>query len=362
MVADVSRSASTSEGVTPSPEAVLVNLPDHPHATLGMMAGWGAGLLVLAGLVTFILHFGDFETFLTTLRRADPLWLAAAALCQLATYGCAAGVWWCVLRRTGAARPLTSLLSLALVELFANQALPSGGVSGSIMVIRGLVRRGVGSPTAITALLVAGLSYYTAYLLAGLSAFVLLWHFGDLSGAWLSLSIAFVAVVVLLAGAVLAVTRSRGRFIPHAVLRWQPAIRFSALLRQVRLDTIRDGRVVFEAVVFQCAVFLLDAATLWCAGHAVGLALSPASAFMSFVLASVVATLSPIPLGLGTFEGTCVGMLHLLGGGLETSLAATLILRGFTLWLPMLPGLWLIRREMKAMPTGATSPQGTAQA
>jgi glycosyltransferase 2 family protein len=66
---------------------------------------------------------------------------------------------------------------------------------------------------------------------------------------------------------------------------------------------------------------------------------------MSFILASVVATLSPIPLGLGSFEGTCTGLLHLTGGRLEASLAATLILRGLTLWLPMLPGLWLIRRE-----------------
>ena len=66
---------------------------------------------------------------------------------------------------------------------------------------------------------------------------------------------------------------------------------------------------------------------------------------MSFILASVVATLSPIPLGFGSFEGTCTGLLHLMGGGLEASLAATLILRGFTLWLPMRPGLWVIRRE-----------------
>ncbi|SDA38613.1 Lysylphosphatidylglycerol synthase TM region [Mesorhizobium qingshengii] len=85
--------------------------------------------------------------------------------------------------------------------------------------------------------------------------------------------------------------------------------------------------------------------TLWCVVRAVGMTLYPAGVFVSFVLASVVATLSPVPLGLGTFEGTCMAMLHLMGGGVEGSLAATLILRGFTLWLPMLPGLWMIRRE-----------------
>ena len=95
----------------------------------------------------------------------------------------------------------------------------------------------------------------------------------------------------------------------------------------------------------QLAIFLLDTATLWCASRAVDLNLDVARAFTSFILATIVAALSPIPLGLGSFEGACTGLLHLFGGGLEASLAATLILRGLTLWLPMVPGLWVIRRE-----------------
>jgi len=39
-------------------------------------------------------------------------------------------------------------------------------------------------------------------------------------------------------------------------------------------------------------------------------------------------------------------MLATLGVPLEAALTATLILRGFTFWLPMLPGLWLARREI----------------
>jgi uncharacterized membrane protein YbhN (UPF0104 family) len=51
-------------------------------------------------------------------------------------------------------------------------------------------------------------------------------------------------------------------------------------------------------------------------------------------------------MGLGTFEATCVAMLRTLGVPLEAALMATLLLRGFTLWLPMLPGLLLARREL----------------
>ena len=49
-------------------------------------------------------------------------------------------------------------------------------------------------------------------------------------------------------------------------------------------------------------------------------------------------TLGPIPLGLGAFGAACVGMLNLLGVAIEAALAAMLLLRGLTFWLPMLPG------------------------
>jgi hypothetical protein len=39
-------------------------------------------------------------------------------------------------------------------------------------------------------------------------------------------------------------------------------------------------------------------------------------------------------------------LLRVLAVPLEAALAATLLLRGLTLWLPMVPGLWLARREV----------------
>jgi glycosyltransferase 2 family protein len=213
------------------------------------------------------------------------------------------------------------------------------------MVMRGLYRRGVAPATAMTALLIAALSYYAAYFLVGLVAFVLLWHVGELNAAWLSLLVAFVVVVAIIATALLILSRSRGDLIPAAILRWRPFNQLASMLDHVRIDLLRNVTLIFEVVAFQSGIFLLDAATLWCTSRAVGINLGLGSTFISFVLASMVATLSPIPLGLGSFEESCTALLHLMGGGLEASLAATLMLRGLTLWLPMLPGLWMIRRE-----------------
>lgn len=49
-------------------------------------------------------------------------------------------------------------------------------------------------------------------------------------------------------------------------------------------------------------------------------------------------------MGLGSFEAAATGMLHLVGVPTEVAFAGTLLLRLFTLWLPLNPGLALIRK------------------
>lgn len=63
--------------------------------------------------------------------------------------------------------------------------------------------------------------------------------------------------------------------------------------------------------------------------------------------ASILAALAPVPMGLGSFEAGSTAMLSLLGVPVPTALAGTLLLRGFTLWLPLLPGLVLMRGSFK---------------
>ena len=111
-------------------------------------------------------------------------------------------------------------------------------------------------------------------------------------------------------------------------------------------NLLRDPVLLLETVTLELAVFVLDGLTLWLVFRALGGTPAIWIAFVSFIMASMAATLGPIPLGLGTFEAACVGMLSLLGVPIETALAATLLLRGLTFWLPMVPGLWLARREI----------------
>jgi len=111
-------------------EPATLDLPEATPWTdnwFHLIAAWLFGVVILAGLVIFIMHFGAIEIFMAKLRGANPAWLAAAVGCQLATYVSAAAVWFRVLKRARAPLPFLSLLRLAFVELLPiRRFLPAG--------------------------------------------------------------------------------------------------------------------------------------------------------------------------------------------------------------------------------------------
>ena len=304
---------------------------------------WAFGLVTLFALVLVVLHFGTIEEFTRLARAARPEWLFLVCVAQAATYVSASLVWRQALRRAGHPRALSTLIPLGIAKLFTDQVVPSGGVSGAILVVRGLTRRGVPTNVAMAVLLVGLVAYFGAYLAAVLTSLGILWLHDRANAALFVVVSIFVVIVV---AGVLWMKQWADR-LPAIWLRRLPGT--ALLLRAIAkapTDLLRNPVLLGETVMLEFAVFALDALTLWLAFRALGDTPAIWVPFVSFIMASMAATLGPIPLGLGTFEAACVGMLSLLGVAIEAALAATLLLRGLTFWLPMVPGLWLAKREI----------------
>jgi len=309
------------------------------------LLSWVLGLMGFVALILAVLHFGSLERIVELVRSARPAWLALAILAQAATYVSAAMVWRQALARAGNKRSLRTLVPLGIAKLFTDQVLPSGGISGTMLVVNGLIRRRVPPQVAMSAMLAGLVSYDIAYLGVVLTSAGILWLHNR---ATLPL---FIGVAVF---GVITIA------IPTAVLglkRWgdrQPIAWLSRLLGMTALfralaeaptDLLRSPGLLVEASCLQLGIFLLDALTLWLAFNAIGDVPALWVAFVSFIIASMIATIGPIPVGLGTFEAGSVGMLSFLGVSIEAALAGTLLLRALTFWFPMLPGIWLARRE-----------------
>ncbi|WP_321915706.1 lysylphosphatidylglycerol synthase transmembrane domain-containing protein [Paraburkholderia sp. J11-2] len=311
-------------------------------------AAWAVGLLCLFVLVLVVVHAGSLERSLALARAARPGWLLIAFAAQVATYVSAALVWRQPLQDSGNALPMRVLVRLGIVKVFTDQALPSAGLGGSLMAIRGLLRHGIPRSIALTALLSSLLSRDIAFLIVVFVSAAILW-LHHAAGTTLFVGIAVFLLVLLLVPAFLVALRRWNGDPRVAVLgKWLHLSRLIESFREVPLDLLLNRRLLTRMVALQLAIFLLDAGTLWVSLGAVGAPTQFWVAFASFAVASMAATIGPVPVGLGTFEATSVGMLKLLGVPIEAALAATLLLRGFTFWLPMLPGFWLARIELRA--------------
>lgn len=306
---------------------------------------WMPGLLVLLALISVVSHRGEEERLLALIEHSRPAWLLAAAVLQVATYFCAAAVWQRVLREESIRQPLSVLAPLAVARLFTDQVFPSGGFGGRFLVVRALQRRGVGLPAAMAAILVDLITFYLTFSTLVGFTLAILWRRHDLNGMILSVVTAF---SLMAAGVpVGALWLSRGGKMPHWTQRLPRVGKFLGQIASAPRSLVRNRAVLLQSSALQLLIFLLDSATLWMMLRAVGSHTGPGEVFASFIIASVAMTVILTPGGLGTFESACVAMLALFHVPAETALAATLLLRGFTYWLPMLPGVWVSRREMR---------------
>jgi uncharacterized protein (TIRG00374 family) len=314
---------------------------------LRRVLSWLPGVLLLAGLVVVATHFSEGRKFALLLERARPVWILVAALLQAGTYVCAAAVWQRVLRKGRARCTVRSLLPVAVARLFVDQVIPTAGFGGRLLVMRALRRRRVHTRLAVAAILVDLLTLYVAFAVCVIASLVIVAVLRDLNRLVLILAALFPLFALSIPAAVLWLSAGRQREPPRWV-RWIP--RAGDLLREVSnapRRLVRDKGLLLQGTVLQLLIFILDALTLDAMLRAVGYPAHSLEAFASFVFAQVAATVLLIPSGIGTFEASSVAMLALFRVPVEVALTATLLFRGFTFWLPMAPGFWLSRRELK---------------
>ncbi|HEY2925176.1 MAG TPA: lysylphosphatidylglycerol synthase transmembrane domain-containing protein [Candidatus Eisenbacteria bacterium] len=311
-----------------------------------MHVAWLPGAILLAGLIGVAVRYGDAARFAEMIARAEPIWLLIGVILQLGTYFCAAMIFKLGLSRSGAHVRMRSLIPLGLVKLFIDQVVPTGGIAGTVLVIRALHHRGVSVAISTAAVVVSLLGFYLAYAVSVVLCLGIFWLRSDLS-PFILLAVTVVSVITaVIPITILWLTREGTRGVPHWIQRIPGLKPVLEAIESAPRRTLHDRRLLLSAAALQFAIILLDAATLRAMLLGLGVTVSAEVVFASFVLASAIATVSLLPGGVGPFEAGSVGTLRLLGVPLEVSVAATLLLRGFTLWLPMLPGLWLARREM----------------
>src|SRR6185369_14130849 len=107
------------------------------------------------------------------LQQARPEWLIAGVVAQLATYVCSSMIWFRIAQRHSRQHVgFWSFVPLGFAKLFVDQVVPSAGIGGTLVVMRGLKRRGLSRPLATAAVLVDLVAFYVGQGLAVVAALV----------------------------------------------------------------------------------------------------------------------------------------------------------------------------------------------
>ncbi|MGZ5094816.1 MAG: HAD-IC family P-type ATPase, partial [Burkholderiales bacterium] len=330
---------------------------------IGTKAAWLSGLIGVALLATVIavaLHASEAEAFARLLQQTQPMWLGAAAVLQAATYLAQGEIWRCVTRAAGSPLPVGLAYRLSIVKLLVDQALPSSGLSGAVVVAGALQRRGIDEEVTTAGMVVNASAYLMAYIAALGTGLAVLAAEGRASAPVLVAGGIFVLAAAVVAAGAIRISGTQSQWLKgraHVPARLQRALE---MLARAKPSLVRNPRLIASAASLQLAIVALDALTLWALIHSLGVAAPLGAVFTSFMISTVLRTVSIVPAGLGAFEAASIFTLHGAGIEVPVALAATLLFRGFSFWLPMLPGVWLARRLLRQPAVHDTAPSAGA--
>jgi uncharacterized protein (TIRG00374 family) len=338
--------ASTSNSHAPPAGAAPQDEQKH-KALVANWRSWLLALLLVAGVIVAVLHWGDVKQFAALVAHARPLWLLAAAGAQLLTYVALALQWTMVLRAGNCRAPFGKLLGLTVSKHFADQMVPTAGMSGNVVVVDRLQSIGASRPIALATLITAIIAYYASYGVASVIALFLLWIHGRTSWVVLALIAASLGLSAAVPALALWLQRKGANAIPRWLRRIRAVCELFEMIKEAPERLVRSERLIGTLTLLNLAVFVLDGLTMQFCLFSLGYQASFSAAFGAFVLASIVVTLGPIPMGLGSFEAVSIGMLRAAGVPFEAAFSGTLLFRGFTLWVPLIPGMFAARRQLK---------------
>lgn len=305
------------------------------------------GLIVLVALIAFVyFHVGDATRFVTLLKGAEPKWLVLIVGLQVMTYLSVGLIWLEVTHDAGYEVSLNALARMSVEKLSIDQLIPALGLSGNLIVYRTMKRLKLPQRLAMEAILINILAHYIAFAFVTISAMLALWYQHDITRIILILVGVFALILVAVPLVILRLVSNKDKKLPAWLLRFKPLAKANEVIKSVTKEQLYSPKLLIIASLFNLLIFLLDSGSLWAALQSIGISVNFITAFIALVMASIAATLSALPGGLGGFEAGSVAMLTLMDVPIEAALTGTIILRGFTLWLPLLPGLYFARKDV----------------
>jgi putative heme transporter len=308
---------------------------------------WLAARLVLLAVLAYIAvqvilaNSAELSGASGYLDRAHWDWIAAALVAEAVSYLAFAQLQRRLLLAGGVRTAMLPMAAITMAGNAMNTSLPGGGAFATVFAYRQLRRRG--ADEALTTWTVVALTALTALTLALLSV-AGLWVAGSdgpVAGLWplipLLLALPLIGVAMLMRPRIIAVVA-----IPP--LRWihrvsgRPRVDPVPVVERLvaRLGKVTPGPGDWIAGLgWALSNWLTDCLCLILAFQAVGATIPWRGLLVAYGAAQVATNLPVTPGGLGVVEGSLTIALVAYGGSTASTVAAVLLYRIMSFWVPM---------------------------
>jgi uncharacterized membrane protein YbhN (UPF0104 family) len=283
--------------------------------------------VVAAFAIAVVVLGGPLQAFADALGRAvdaDPRWVLAAAVFELASFGGYIALLWLVGRRASARLGLRETTQITLGGAAATRLLPTAGAGGAALTLWALRRSGLGTRGATRTLLTFFVLMYSVFFGSVVVTGTLLAAEGE------PLALTALPASIALLGMLLPLTAALLRPAGEGKLRTAAAVVGGAVR-----DAIGHLRSLDVRLAGALAWWGFDMFVLWAMLNAFGAPPALAVVVLAYFLGQVGNTI-PIP---GAVSGGLVGALLAFGVDADLAIVSVLAYRAIAIWLPAPIGL-----------------------
>jgi hypothetical protein len=311
-----------------------------------------------------LLKLGDLRHMAFLLRGARPGWLVLACIVECLRSVSNGKLFQTALGLAGYRFGWGEMIAKVTAFNAVNRIVPTGGASGSALMVATLQSEGVPPDRALFAI---GLTYiydYLTYLLVVAATFVYLAVIGHLPGRAVLAAALLVAVIGGVIGflwwglgkqealerTLAGIVRRLRRLRPSREHSETPEASASAMVERMgtlRRDVTANPKGLLRPVAPALGYNVLDVFNVWCVFQAFGHPQPIGFVAAGFVIAMLLGFISFIPGQLGAFEVGMAGAFHtLFGVNLTVAMLVTGTYRLIQYWLPIPIGVVLAKHAL----------------
>jgi uncharacterized protein (TIRG00374 family) len=307
-------------------------------------------VLAIAALYFLLPQLAGLEETWHRLGDGSPFWLGLALVFTFGMFGGYVLLFHGVFGRTGGGRRLSwrESLQITMAGLAATRLFSAGGAGGIALTAWALrrsgMRRRVVADKTISFLVLTYLVYTTALVVFGFGLRFGVFHGADpFTMTVVPASLALVLTVLGLSVAFVptdferrlqSLAKGHGRVGRLAQRLGTVPASASAGMR----DALRHLRSRDPALLGSIAFWGFQIAVLWASFKAFGESPPLAVIVMAFFV-GMLGNLLPLPGGIGGVDGGMIGAFAAFNVDASLAIVAVLVYRGFTFWLPTVPGI-----------------------